>query len=151
MHLLSVLAAANPLYGTYDRSLSIANNVNLPDSLLSRFDMLFVVLDNSDSTRDHQVGCDAFDDAWCCLGRSGAAALVTRPLVAHFTLLVHTCYTSCVVFGPVASYPPAIWEQLDCISFVSSNLGCYIRAALQHVLCWTMAGPPLLHTTCGGC
>ena len=44
----SVLAAANPIYGQYNPDLTIMENVALPDSLLSRFDLLFIVLDNVD-------------------------------------------------------------------------------------------------------
>jgi DNA replication licensing factor MCM3 len=47
-----VLAAANPIYGEYHKDLPPTKNIGLPDSLLSRFDLLFIVLDEKDSEMD---------------------------------------------------------------------------------------------------
>ncbi len=48
----SVLAAANPKFGRFDRYKSIAEQINLPSTILSRFDLIFVVEDKPDMERD---------------------------------------------------------------------------------------------------
>lgn len=44
----SILAAANPSDGHYNKSKTIAENVRMSRALLSRFDLAFLVLDNAD-------------------------------------------------------------------------------------------------------
>ncbi|KAL3313545.1 MCM DNA helicase complex subunit [Cichlidogyrus casuarinus] len=51
----SVLGAANPVYGRYDQYKTPMENIGLQDSLLSRFDLLFVLLDTANAENDLAV------------------------------------------------------------------------------------------------
>lgn len=48
----SILAAANPLYGRYNTRMSPTQNINLPAALLSRFDILYLILDKPSDDMD---------------------------------------------------------------------------------------------------
>ncbi|KAJ2903821.1 MCM2/3/5 family-domain-containing protein [Zalerion maritima] len=51
----SILAAANPVYGRYNPRISPVENINLPAALLSRFDILFLLLDTPSRDTDEQL------------------------------------------------------------------------------------------------
>lgn len=51
----SILAAANPVGSKYDVDLPITRNIDLPPTLISRFDLLYLVLDQVDETLDRKL------------------------------------------------------------------------------------------------
>ncbi|KAG4301530.1 hypothetical protein PCK1_002015 [Pneumocystis canis] len=51
----SILAAANPLYARYNPRVTPADNINLPAALLSRFDILFLILDTPAKDEDERL------------------------------------------------------------------------------------------------
>lgn len=48
----SILAAANPVYGRYNPDKNPHDNINLPAALLSRFDLIFLLLDQANQNND---------------------------------------------------------------------------------------------------
>merc|ERR1719464_1331506 len=59
----SVTAAANPIYGTFDPTLDLAKNIGLPDSLLSRFDLVYVVRDLTTEEIDRKIATQVLRQA----------------------------------------------------------------------------------------
>ena len=51
----AVLGAANPKYGRFDENRNIAEQIDLPPALLSRFDAIFTMTDRPDSVQDKKV------------------------------------------------------------------------------------------------
>jgi len=50
-----LLAAQNPIEGIWNDGLSIAENINIPSSLVSRFDIIFVLKDKAETEYDTKV------------------------------------------------------------------------------------------------
>lgn len=51
----SILASANPVESRYNPSLSVVENIQLPPTLLSRFDLIYLILDSPNVTNDRML------------------------------------------------------------------------------------------------
>jgi len=51
----AILAAANPVNSKYDPKLSVVDNIRLPPTLLSRFDLIYLVLDRQSDAHDRRL------------------------------------------------------------------------------------------------
>ena len=51
----SILASANPIGSKYNPNLPVPQNIDLPPTLLSRFDLVFLVLDRIDEQNDRRM------------------------------------------------------------------------------------------------
>lgn len=51
----SILASANPLESRYNPNISVVDNLQLPPTLLSRFDLIYLVLDKVDADSDRHL------------------------------------------------------------------------------------------------
>ena len=67
----SVLAAANPVESQWNRNKTIIDNIQLPHTLLSRFDLIFLMLDPQEEGHDQRLGTSttlaALHTAYCTL------------------------------------------------------------------------------------
>lgn len=51
----SVLACANPVGSRYNSRISVVENIQLPPSLMSRFDLIYLVLDKINDSTDRKL------------------------------------------------------------------------------------------------
>ncbi|KAL6945451.1 DNA replication licensing factor, mcm4 component [Hanseniaspora vineae] len=51
----SILASANPINSRYDPDLPVTDNIDLPPPLLSRFDLVYLILDKVDENLDREL------------------------------------------------------------------------------------------------
>jgi replicative DNA helicase Mcm len=57
----SLLAAGNPKYGRFERGSPIGDQIDLGPTLLSRFDLIFIVQDKPDEDRDTRIASHAIE------------------------------------------------------------------------------------------
>uniref|UniRef100_A0A0N5A275 DNA replication licensing factor MCM6 n=1 Tax=Parastrongyloides trichosuri TaxID=131310 RepID=A0A0N5A275_PARTI len=71
----SILAAANPIYGRYNRSKSLRQNIQLSAPILSRFDLFFVLIDECSEVIDHAVAKTILNNHKNCVNHHKAQSV----------------------------------------------------------------------------
>ena len=76
----SVLAAANPKFGRFDPYQSIAQQIDLPPTLINRFDIIFTLRDIPDKEKDEKIALHVLNEHQ----REGEEMLIPRELFRKY-------------------------------------------------------------------
>ncbi len=93
----TVIAAANPKFGRFNRHKSLPEQLDLPPTLLSRFDLIFLLLDEPDEKVDSSIAEHILKV------RRGEAEAVTPPKIPYDLLKKYIAYARKNVHPPVLS------------------------------------------------
>lgn len=74
----SVLAAANPKYSSFDRCENVREQIQIPDSTLSRFDLVFAIEDKINADQDRKLAKDIL------MGKSKETKVIDQELLTKY-------------------------------------------------------------------
>lgn len=136
----SILASANPIGSKYNPNLPVPQNIDLPPTLLSRFDLVYLVLDRIDEQNDrrlarHLVGMyleDAPENAssqeiLVCISPSPPTAPFPPPRALCFTRS-HPSFPLSLLLNSILT--PIPLQPLQPVEFLTSYIS-YARAKCQ--------------------
>jgi DNA replicative helicase MCM subunit Mcm2 (Cdc46/Mcm family) len=128
----SILAAANPTLGRYDPYRSFTDNVDLPITILSRFDLIFVLRDEPNRELDEKLTDHV-------LGLQSRSVTVTSPPVKPEILRKYVAYAKRVQpeLTPAAArfikefylQMRSIYQQTSTVTITARQLESLIRLA----------------------
>ena len=75
----AILASANPIGSRYDTKKSVVENINLPPTLLSRFDLIYLILDTCEPEKDRSLARHL-----CALYSTEGSTLSFSPVTKEF-------------------------------------------------------------------
>ncbi|MFH1365669.1 MAG: LAGLIDADG family homing endonuclease [archaeon] len=76
----SVLAAANPKFGRFDPYQSVAQQIDLPPTLINRFDIIFTLRDIPDKEKDSRIATHVLSEHQ----KEGAIAIIDKELFRKY-------------------------------------------------------------------
>jgi DNA replication licensing factor MCM6 len=118
----SILAAANPIGGRYNRKTSLRANIAMTAPIMSRFDLFFVVLDECNEQTDFSVGSHIVN-----LHRRKNEAI--KPIFSTDALQRYIRYAR--TFNPKVSHKPLVIVLI--LKFTSIAYPCCISSACREV------------------
>ena len=128
----SILAAANPTLGRYDPYRSFTDNVELPITILSRFDLIFILRDEPHPERDEKLTDHI-------LGLQSRAVAVTSPPIKPEILRKYIAYarriqpeltpTAAKLIKEFYLQMRSIYQQTSTVTITARQLESLIRLA----------------------
>uniref|UniRef100_A0A7S3JYH6 DNA replication licensing factor MCM3 n=1 Tax=Aureoumbra lagunensis TaxID=44058 RepID=A0A7S3JYH6_9STRA len=114
----AVLAAANPIYGQYDINKRPQENIGLPDSLLSRFDLIILTLDDINAVKDQAIA----EHVLHLHRRSGISSADTNTISDNQDTSRIAWFQNRILFAKYQIQPKLTDEARSCIANLYAEL-----------------------------